>query len=119
MTERNDIKEHAIGFLLWYCNGHGSEFVQQYDKAFDAYWASVQPPSDISADLNELITKVFDNEAAFMVNFAPTAASVEEFYMAGERCRVVVHELYGDDDIHVHTTSIPTADFLEWAANYD
>jgi hypothetical protein len=115
MTERNDIKEHAIAFLNFYCNGDSSQFAQQWDKMFDAYWKSVQPPSGIVADLSDLTRKVSENEAAFLARFLPVGAiGVENFYISPGCCFVEyineVEELY---------ETVPTADFLEWAANYD
>lgn len=61
----------------------------------------------LTQQLNDLIGKVFANEQAFLAEFFPEGIAVDEFYMASERCRVVVQPEY--------TTTIKTADFLAWA----
>lgn len=65
------------------------------------------PEVPLTDQLSELIAKVFDNEEAFLAEFFPEGIAVDEFYMAGERCRVG----FQPD----HTTTIKTADFLAWA----
>lgn len=65
----------------------------------------------LTAQLSDLIRKVFDNEEAFRTSLLPEdAICIESFYMASERCYVE----YLNEDMEVYTT-IKTADFLAWA----
>lgn len=75
--------------------------------------------------LSDLIGKVFDNEEAFLAEFFPGGIGVDEFYMAGERCRVVLqkrHRPINPKLLNIDypaTTTIKTADFLAWAEGLD
>ena len=86
-------------------------------KETDNVEKTTDQPLQLSALLSTVICKAFDNEEDFIARFypeyKPDRVTLDEFYMASERCRVVIKcKLIGTYQLAVPT--IKTADFLEW-----
>lgn len=77
-------------------------------------------PVTLTDQLSALTSKVYDNKAAFLEHFdlLGKVDSVEEFYMAGDRC-VVMYEDWQNPQPQDISTTIKTADFLAWAEGLD